>query len=281
MQGYPNSGSADAKRPEDRLPEDVTYLRTKISNVAMIGLPDKSGWVLVDAGMPGSAAKILRTGRDYFGLEKPAAILLTHGHFDHVGSLPDLLELLPDVPVYAHERELPFLTGRADYPPGDPTVGGGLMAASAPLYPNKGIDLGPRISALPDDGSVPFLPQWRWLHTPGHSEGHISLFRSADGTLVAGDAFITVKQESALAVLTQRREIHGPPTYFTPNWEAARTSVARLAALRPTSSVTGHGEPMAGTELTQGLERLSHDFDKMAVPANGRYVDSAHIDPTR
>ncbi|OWA35334.1 MBL fold metallo-hydrolase [Saccharibacillus sp. O16] len=279
MQGYPSPGSPDARRPEERLPEDVTYLRTKIVNVVMIGLPDKSGWVLVDTGMPGSASKILRAARDYFGYEKPAAILLTHGHFDHVGSLPDLLELLPDVPLYAHELELPFLTGRADYPPGDPTVGGGLMAASAPLYPNKGIDLGNRVLPLPTDGSVPFLPQWRWLHTPGHSEGHVSLFRSADGTLIAGDAFITVKQESALAVLTQRREIHGPPTYFTPNWEAARTSVARLAALRPVSVVTGHGEPMAGAELTQGLELLSHDFDKVAVPASGRYVDSAHIDP--
>jgi len=279
MQPYSNSGSPDAKRPEDRLPEDVTYLRTMISNVVMVGMPGSGRWVLVDTGMPGSTSKIIKAARERFGSEKPLAIVFTHGHFDHSGSIKDLVELFPDVPVYAHELELPFLTGKADYPPGDPTVGGGLMAASAPLYPNKGIDLGTRVQPLPADGSVPFLPDWHWLHTPGHSEGHISLFRSLDGTLIAGDAFITVKQESALAVLTQRREIHGPPTYFTPNWEAARTSVARLAALRPASAVTGHGEPMAGSELTEGLERLHHDFDRLAVPASGRYVDSAHIDP--
>ncbi|NGZ77939.1 MBL fold metallo-hydrolase [Saccharibacillus alkalitolerans] len=279
MQGYPNSGSPDASRPEGRLPEDVTYLRTMISNVVMVGMPGSGRWILVDAGMPGSESKILKAARERFGTEKPQAILLTHGHFDHTGSIQELIALFPDVPVYAHELELPFLTGKADYPPGDPTVGGGLMAASAPLYPNKGIDIGSSVRALPADGSVPFLPEWRWLHTPGHSEGHVSLFRSMDGTLIAGDAFITVKQESALAVLTQRREIHGPPTYFTPNWEAARTSVARLAALRPASAVTGHGEPMAGTELTEGLERLSSDFDRLAVPDSGRYVDSAHIDP--
>ncbi|WP_037285221.1 MBL fold metallo-hydrolase [Saccharibacillus sacchari] len=278
MQGYPNSGAPNASRPEDRLPEDVTYLRTKIVNVVMIGRPGGE-WVLVDTGMPGSASKIVKAARERFGRERPEAILLTHGHFDHTGSLDDLLDLFPDVPLYAHEQELPFLTGKADYPPGDPTVGGGLMAASAPFYPNKGIDLGERVQPLPADGSVPFLPEWRWLHTPGHSEGHISLFRSSDGTLVAGDAFITVKQESALAVLTQRREIHGPPTYFTPNWEAARTSVARLAALRPASAITGHGEPMAGAELSEGLEQLSSNFDTVAVPAAGRYVDSAHIDP--
>ncbi|MDO3411297.1 MBL fold metallo-hydrolase [Saccharibacillus sp. CPCC 101409] len=279
MQPYSNSGSPDASRPEDRLPGDVTYLRTMIVNVVMIGAPGSGEWVLVDTGMPGSSSKIVKAARERFGTDKPKAILLTHGHFDHTGSVKDLMELFPDVPVYAHELELPFLTGRADYPPGDPTVGGGLMAASAPLFPNKGIDLGGRAQPLPADGSVPYLPDWHWLHTPGHSEGHVSFFRNLDGTLVAGDAFITVKQESALAVLTQRREIHGPPTYFTPNWEAARTSVARLVALRPAAAVTGHGEPMAGDELVQGLEHLSSHFDEVAVPASGRYVDSARIKP--
>ena len=42
------------------------------------------------------------------------------------------------------------------------------------------------------------MPGWRWVHTPGHTAGHVSLFRDADRTLIAGDAFVTTKQESAL-----------------------------------------------------------------------------------
>jgi phosphoribosyl 1,2-cyclic phosphodiesterase len=90
--------------------------------------------------------------------------------------------------------------------------------------------------------------------------------------MVAGDAFITVKQESALAVILQEKEIHGPPAYFTTDWQAAQRSVEMLAKLKPEIAVTGHGHYMHGTELTYQLERLAGDFEHMAVPKQGRYV---------
>ncbi|WP_158453452.1 hypothetical protein [Pelosinus fermentans] len=40
--------------------------------------------------------------------------------------------------------------------------------------------------------------------------------------LVAGDVFVTVKQESAVAVLTQDEAVHGPSAYFTTDWHAAK-----------------------------------------------------------
>lgn len=116
------------------------------------------------------------------------------------------------------------------------------------------------------------MPGWRWIHTPGHTKGHVSLFREDDRCLIAGDAFVTVKQESLYAVATQEQEIHGPPAYFTPDWNAARQSVERLAQLRPSIAATGHGTPMRGEELGRALEKLLMDFDEIAVPNQGRYV---------
>src|SRR5215207_2933833 len=132
---------------------------------------------------------------------QPAAIVLTHGHFDHIGALHTLLHKW-DVPVYAHRLELPYLTGQSSYPPPDPTVGGGAMAAMSRFYPRGPYNFEGRVQPLPVDGSVPGMPGWRWIHTPGHSPGHVSLFRDADRLLLAGDAFVTQRQESLLAVLS-------------------------------------------------------------------------------
>ena len=254
----------------DEAAPDLTRLRFLFVNLYMWGTPQS--WVLIDAGLQGCMGTVVETAEKRFGKGvPPRAIVLTHGHFDHVGAVPELFERW-DVPVYAHPLELPHLTGRADYPPPDPTVGEGAMALMSFAYPNRAIDLGPRVKALPEDGSVPHMPGWRWIHTPGHTAGHVSLFRDADRCVVAGDAFVTVKQESLYAVVTQKQEIHGPPAYFTPDWTAARRSVETLAALKPGIAATGHGLPMSGEELARGLDRLARDFDDLAVPDHGRYV---------
>ena len=207
--------------------------------------------------------------------EAPKEIILTHGHFDHAGALSELLKRW-DVPIYAHPLELPHLAGRTDYPPPDPTVGEGAMALLSFTYPNGASDFGARARPLPDDGSVPFMPGWRWVHTPGHTAGHVSLFRDDYRCLRAGAAIVTVKQESLYAVATQKEEIHGPPAYFTPDWEAARQSVERLRGLSPAIAATGHGRPMRGAALAEGLARLSEHFDRNAVPARGKYVPDRH-----
>lgn len=258
---------------------DLAYQRLAIVNVAYFGMPGAGdgGWVLIDAGVPGMAGLILRAAAERFGPNaRPAAIILTHGHFDHVGALDDLAERW-DVPIYAHEQEEPFLTGRAAYPPPDPTVGGGLMSALSPLYPRGPFDFSRWLRRLPADGSVPGMPGWRWLPTPGHSPGHVSLWREADRTVIAGDAFITTNQESAYAVAVQKPELQGPPMYYTQEWDAARESVRRLAALEPELAVTGHGRAMRGPEMLAALHLLARDFDRIAVPEHGRYV----VDPVR
>lgn len=265
---------AERNGPGIEIAPDVLFLRTMIANLCFIGKPGAQAgeWFLVDAGLAMSAGQIREVAKQRFGPDRPPkAILLTHGHFDHVGALEALCEQW-QVPIYAHEREMPYLTGEADYPPPDPSVGGGLVAAMSPLFPRKGIDLSGRVRMLPEDGSVPDLPQWRSIPTRGHTPGHVSFFREADRVLIAGDAFTTVQQESAIAVLLQEKEIHGPPAYFTQDWIAARESVQRLAALAPSVVATGHGLPMRGAEMAQQLEDLARDFDALAVPDQGRYV---------
>ena len=203
---------------------DLSYQRLLMVNVAYFGRPDAGpgGWVLIDAGVPGTYHTILGAAEKRFGAgTKPAAIVMTHGHFDHVGALKDLAAHW-DVPIYAHELELPYLDGRSSYPPPDPTVGGGLMATLSPLYPRGPIDVRPWLRPLPADGSVPGMPDFRWIATPGHSPGHVSFWREADRTLIVGDAFVTTAQESVYGVLTQEPELHGPPMYYTPGLGAAQ-----------------------------------------------------------
>ena len=259
--------------PSWQIASDVAFLPLPIVNVYMVGTPDTGPWALIDAGLPGTAGKILDAAERFGPDARPEAIIMTHGHFDHVGALRTLAERW-NVPVYAHPLELPYLTGRSDYPPADPTVGGGAMARLSFLYPRGPIDLGGRVLPLPEDGSVPGMPGWRWLHTPGHSVGQVSLWREADRALIAADAFVTTAQESAYAAVTQEPELHGPPKYFTHDWQAARASVERLASLKPELVVTGHGRAMRGAAMREALHTLARDFDRLAVPEHGRFVDA-------
>jgi glyoxylase-like metal-dependent hydrolase (beta-lactamase superfamily II) len=121
---------------------------------------------------------------------------------------------------------------------------------------------------------MPAMPGWRWIHTPGHSVGHISLWREADRPLIAGDAIVTTAQESAYAVAIQKPEMHGPPQYFSVEWDKARASVAKLASLHPRLVITGHGQPMQGPAMGQALQQLAAEFDAVALPSEGRYRDS-------
>jgi glyoxylase-like metal-dependent hydrolase (beta-lactamase superfamily II) len=254
----------------ERVAPDVFRLRTMMVNVYFVRDGASGDWVLVDTGMPGFARTIRREAERLFG-GRPRAIVLTHGHFDHVGAVGRLSSDW-GIPVYAHPLELPYLTGRSKYPPPDPTVGGGTQSLMSPLYSRGPVDLGSRIHMLPMGGAVPGLPEWQWLLTCGHAPGHVSLFRDVDRTLIAGDAVVTTRQESTTGALLQRPTlVWRPPAYFTPDWQSARRSVETLAALDPETLVTGHGRPMRGATMRRQLRDLADRFDKY-MPASGRYV---------
>ncbi|MGP4069013.1 MBL fold metallo-hydrolase [Halobacillus sp. B29] len=263
-----------ASGTEQPVAADIHCLPIQVVNVCFVGdLNHPKDWVLVDAGMPKSADDIISAAEDLYGERAaPKAIILTHGHFDHVGAVEKLVDYW-EVPVYAHELEMPYLTGKKDYPEPDTSVDGGMVAKMSRIFPNEGIDLGEHVHPLPTDGTIPYMSEWKWLHTPGHTEGHVSLFREKDRSLIVGDAFVTVKQEYLFKVLTQQQELSGPPRYLTTDWKAAWDSIAKLESLHPKVAVTGHGLPMAGAQLNEELAILNQEFDKIAIPEEGKFVD--------
>jgi glyoxylase-like metal-dependent hydrolase (beta-lactamase superfamily II) len=261
-----------------RIGPDIAYQRLSMVNVVFFGTPSadrrQPNWVLIDAGLPGMAGRITRAAERRFGERNaPTAIVLTHGHVDHVGALEELAAQW-DVPVYAHDLELPFLNGTLAYPPPDSSIADGLRSLTSRFFSRGAVDVSPWLRTLPADGAVPGMPGWRWLHTPGHTAGHVSLWRPDDKTLIAGDAFITTKQESAYAVAMQPPELHGPPVYFAPDWENAGESVRRLSALAPELVLTGHGRPLQGHRMREALAALARDFERVAVPQPEHYAEA-------
>lgn len=249
---------------------DVERIPVLFVNAYMVGA--RGGpWVLVDSGLPGFAAQVRRAAEARYGAWRPPeAIVLTHGHFDHAGSVAELAEHW-DVPIYAHPLEFPFLNGTSDYPPQDPTVGGALGLMSR-TFPHSGRNLGARLHMLPEDHTVPGLPGWRWIPTPGHTAGHVSLFHDSDHVLLAGDAFATVNQDSVIDTIMQPTVFSVPPAPLTTNWDAAESSVKLLADLRPVGVAAGHGRPARGPRVADDLQRFAAEFPR---PSKGRYVNEA------
>ena len=251
--------------PMEVVAPGVKGLRLAFVNVFAITHPDGS-WTLVDAALPLTAGMI-RSWAERTHSGPPNAIVLTHGHFDHVSAAPQLAEEW-DVPVYAHALEFPYLNGEKEYPAPNAAAGGGIMSLLSPLYPKGPMNLAGRLEEL-QAGTSAVLPGWEVLHTPGHTPGHCSLYHAGDRTLLVGDAFCTTKPESFFeAALAQQPELHGPPSYFTSDWAAAQRSVERLASFDLAVVAPGHGKPITGPHLRAEVRELAQRFHDVAVPHN-------------
>ncbi|RYX81963.1 MBL fold metallo-hydrolase [bacterium] len=232
-------------------------------------------FVLVDSGVR-PAANQLKAAAAELG-RPPVAIVLTHGHIDHVGSAGDLARGW-NIPVYAGRLEKPFLTGEDYYPPGDPTVGGAL-AQMARLMPAQKFDISDVLEIYPEDGKLDILKGWRIIETPGHSPGHASLWHEDDRVLLAGDALCTADMDSVVGMTTLKpTQFARGGTPFVPDWKEMKHSVGKLADLEPATVGAGHGHPMTGGDVPQQLRDFFHNFK---APEHGRYVgEPAKTDET-
>lgn len=255
-------------RSTEEVLDDILILKFTLVNACMVGYPhvEDPKWALIDTGLENSHDFILDVVCDRYGMDlPPEAIILTHGHFDHIGSAISLSRHW-DVPVFIHPLEIPYVTGKKDYPLGNPEVDSGLIAQMSQSFPHTAIDLNSRIFPLPEDGTIPYMPEWRYIHTPGHTVGHISLFREKDRTMIVGDAFSSTKQESLASVIAQVKAITGPPKYLTEDFKLAKESINKLKTLKPELAITSHGAPLKGKELTKYLDDLMKNYDELVIP---------------
>jgi glyoxylase-like metal-dependent hydrolase (beta-lactamase superfamily II) len=145
------------------------------------------GAVLVDAGVPGKAGTFAKAlERAVISPRDVKLIVLTHGHWDHIGSARDI-QKLTGARLAMHEREAPWLENAfAHRPPGATAWGrilGGILSLCMPFVriPACSVDL-----KLGNEGlslAVYGIPG-KVLHTPGHSAGSVSVL------LDSGEAFV-------------------------------------------------------------------------------------------
>ncbi|MBX3374122.1 MAG: MBL fold metallo-hydrolase [Phycisphaeraceae bacterium] len=180
-------------------------------------------WI-IDCGFdPGPMLDAIRD-RDL----RPAAIILTHAHVDHIGGVEEIRARFPEAPVLLHEAERGF--------------------CSDPLL-NLSAFVGMHLSCREPDrllrgGEILELEDTRWrvLHVPGHSPGGIALVHDASGTAVVGD---TLFQGSI-----------GRSDFPTSDPDLLRTSLERLMELPDGTRVfPGHGPP-----TSIGAERRTNPF---------------------
>ena len=123
-----------------------------------------------------SASAILRRIRED-GCH-PDAILLTHGHFDHIMSVDTLRQAEPNLKVYIHEADAPMLTD------GDKNAfslffGQARAWRPADVLLHDGDEISVGNSTL------------RVVHTPGHSPGSVCYLCESEGVMLTGDTLFS------------------------------------------------------------------------------------------
>ncbi len=195
-----------------------------------------AGDVLIDTGTRWARARILRQ----LGRRKPSLVALTHCHPDHQGSARAVCERY-GVPLACHESDVPAMEGRERMRPHNRILRLGEWVWAGRAYP---------VARVLRDGDR--VGDFRVVHAPGHTPGHVIYFRDADRLALAGDVLANIN------FLTGQPGLLEPPPFFSADRQRNRLSVRTLWELRPSLVGFGHGPPLRDlTQLERAAERLA------------------------
>jgi glyoxylase-like metal-dependent hydrolase (beta-lactamase superfamily II) len=185
--------------------------------------------VLIDAATRWARSRILRQLRG----RRLSLVALTHCHPDHQGVARLLCEKFR-VPLACHEADVPVMEGRAAMEPNNWLLRLGVRIWAGPPYP---------VGRVLREGDQ--VAGFRVIHAPGHTPGHIILFRDADRVAIVGDLLCNIH------FLTGKVGLRQPPRYFSVDAEQNRRSIRLLHELRPSLICFGHGPPLRHPELLE------------------------------
>ncbi len=186
--------------------------------------------VIVDAATRHAGRRILRQvkGRDV------KAHALTHAHGDHQGASREICEKL-GIPFWVPENDA------------DAAENPRLIRERQPdrlinkVFWRTMAGPGHRVDRRLREGEE--VAGFTVLEVPGHSRGHIALWREQDRTLILGDV---LNSQDPLKGFP--RGLRLPPDFFTPDPQQNRRSAKRLGELEPRLVLFGHGPPVRDTE---------------------------------
>jgi glyoxylase-like metal-dependent hydrolase (beta-lactamase superfamily II) len=213
---------------------------TGVANTFIIA--DSRGVVVIDAGMPHQAQRIVGKIRALGHTPQDLRlIVVTHGHVDHAGSAA-ALKRLTGAPIAMHHADAPLVaTLDLKVPPGRNTAINAikwLMERLGWLIPLE--TLTPDVWLEDEQSLRDFGIDARVVHTPGHTAGSVSVMLD-DSALFVGDAILNLVRVS-----------------FPLFWEdpvAIRESALRIQALKPRVCYTGHGRAFDTNQLDAFIAR--------------------------
>jgi len=204
-----------------KITEGIYQVEGVNCNVYLVENGDKL--ILIDTGLPRSDKKIVKAIEDLG--RKPAdvsTIVITHFHVDHVGSLRKMKELT-GAKVAVHEADADYVDGKRS-PPKPKNL---MMKALSSVVKAAPVDVELRLKEGDKVGGLVVI------HTPGHSEGSISLLDTARKVMFVGDAVRFVDGE-----------VQGPPPRFTPDPAKAKESIGKISTFDFDIMLSGHGQPL-------------------------------------